>query len=182
MFEEKVPEATEKLNPERTEKLNPPVRLVLGRKPLWVNKERTKLKKHFEELKQDIATGKQKDVDDLIKNIDLKTGLEVLKNMNQNVHTNEDSLDSSENSSEDEIIDESKLSEEKRKKREEQSKIYKAFLNPAGIVSDDKMKESKAHDDAVQEEIFESIKKAYKSNYKYVTGWGQSQDSCLMLQ
>lgn len=153
---------------------------MLGRKPIWFNKERERLKKQLDELQKDVEVSKQKDVELLLGNLDFKTGMEVLSQVNIE---RAESLDSSLDSSEEEKlkVEDKKISPEKNQEKEDKINLYQAIINPQGIAAQDKIKQSKVNEDAAQLEVFEAIKKAYQSNFKYVTGCGQSQDDCLML-
>lgn len=162
-------------------RINPPVRVVLGRKPLWVDKERQRLKQHFAELKEEISFNKQKAVDELLKNAELKSGLDFMKHISQKMLEKEESLNSSQLSSVSESESE-EANEVLKKQKEERDKIFQAMMDPNAPKKDNIKNERKIQEEVAQEETFESLKKTYRTNIKYVTGWGQSQDSSLLLE
>lgn len=154
-----------------SQRVNPPVRVILGRKPLWFNKERAKLQQHFADLKEDIAAKKQAAVENFVGNQAIQSGFEFIKNLT-NVNVEQDnSIDSSAESSEPNVD-----------YKPEATQLITAFVSPADREEEKRAKDNKLNEDAVLEETFSSIKKAYQSNLKYVTGWGQTQDSNLMLK
>lgn len=165
----------DKTNP----KVSPPVRLVLGRKPAKVDKEKSNIIKKLEEIKQEAAQVRLKAAENLTKNSNFQSGLLALKNQNHVKLERQDSLLSSMAS-----ID-----------GETQNKQITAILgeNVAVKFSDaiidheaaqrERNQNQKLEDQILDDqEFFEHIKRRYRNDLKYVTGWGQSQDSCILLE
>ena len=121
---------------------------------------------------------KQKAADELLKNSELIAGLNIMKGKTQRfIEEGRKSLDSSQQSS-DEAEEAGPQDEEKKRQKE----IFQVMLNPEQLELDNSKKQKKERDDVAQEETFDWLVKAYRSEMKYVTGWGQSQDGSVALE
>ena len=121
---------------------------------------------------------KQKAADELLKNSELIAGLNIMKGKTQRfIEEGRKSLDSSQQSSEE--AEEAGPQDEEKKRQKE---IFQVMLNPEQLELDNSKKQKKERDDVAQEETFDWLVKAYRSEMKYVTGWGQSQDGSVALE
>lgn len=173
---------------------NPPVRLVLGRRPLWKNINEIKALNIVENIATDAKQTRDRYIQDIFgydgSRKDLYTFFELFS---EEKDSDNDSLNSFEASSisEDHVLKDKMTDEEKKKYSSKQSvgekgkEMLGALLNPVQTIKDKKrasMAKMKSHTEQTLDEKFGAVKQGFRKDLKYVTGKGQSQENTILLQ